>query len=76
MEKLWTDEVIIETVWKTFMSKLLGEWEDVILWVRLNSNVAVFHTHMTCTIQVHRDAYSKRGISRHSRRNPIQPQRE
>ncbi|KAI0278419.1 hypothetical protein BGY98DRAFT_974215, partial [Russula aff. rugulosa BPL654] len=23
MEKLWTDEVIIETVWKNFMSKLL-----------------------------------------------------
>jgi len=33
MERLWTDEVIIETVWKTFMSKLLGEWEGVILWV-------------------------------------------
>ena len=35
MEKLWTDEVIIETVWKNFMSKLLGEWEGVILWVRI-----------------------------------------
>jgi hypothetical protein len=33
MERLWTDEVIIETVWKTFMTKLLGEWEGVILWV-------------------------------------------
>ncbi|KAI0261589.1 hypothetical protein BC834DRAFT_459356 [Gloeopeniophorella convolvens] len=35
MEKLWTDEVIIETVWKSFMNKLLGEWEELILWVRL-----------------------------------------
>ena len=34
MEKLWTDEVIIETVWKNFMTKLLAEWEGVILWVR------------------------------------------
>jgi hypothetical protein len=33
MERLWTDDVIIETVWKTFMTKLLGEWEGVILWV-------------------------------------------
>ena len=37
MERLWTDEVIIETVWKSFMSKLLAEWEGVILWVRIRS---------------------------------------
>ena len=34
MEKLWTDDVIIETVWKSFMTKLLAEWESTILWVR------------------------------------------
>ncbi|KAI0301654.1 hypothetical protein B0F90DRAFT_1936389 [Multifurca ochricompacta] len=41
VEKLWTDEIIIETVWKSFMTKLLGEWEDVILWstVMLTANV-------------------------------------
>jgi len=41
MEKLWTDEVIIETVWKNFMTKLLAEWEGVILWstVMLTANV-------------------------------------
>jgi len=41
MEKLWTDEVIIETVWKAFMTRLLGEWDDVILWstVMLTANV-------------------------------------
>jgi len=33
MERLWTDEVIIETVWKNFMTTLLAEWEGVILWV-------------------------------------------
>jgi hypothetical protein len=31
MEKLWTDELIIESVWKGFM---IEEWEGVILWVR------------------------------------------
>lgn len=36
MERLWTDEVIIENVWKTFMAKLLGEWEGVILCVRFH----------------------------------------
>jgi hypothetical protein len=36
MEKLWTDDVIIESVWKTFMSKLLDEWNSLILWVRFH----------------------------------------
>ena len=39
MEKLWTDEIIIETVWKSSMSKLLAEWEGVILWVRIQSQL-------------------------------------
>ena len=33
MEKLWTDEVIIESVWRGHMMMLLGEWGDMILWV-------------------------------------------
>ena len=37
MEKLWTDEIILEMVWKSFMLKLLGEWEGVIVWVRIRS---------------------------------------
>ncbi|KAI9509036.1 hypothetical protein F5148DRAFT_814390 [Russula earlei] len=32
MEKLWTDGVIIETVWKGFMNNLLAEWNGIILW--------------------------------------------
>jgi len=41
MEKLWTDEVIIERAWKGFMTKLLSEWNDLILWstVLLSVNV-------------------------------------
>jgi len=49
MEKLWTDEVIIETVWKNFMTKLLAEWEGVILWVRIQRPMhvlTVLHTHV------------------------------
>jgi hypothetical protein len=34
LEKLWTSgNFITEPVWKTFMSKLLGGWNDLILWV-------------------------------------------
>ncbi|KAH9973819.1 hypothetical protein BGW80DRAFT_1306591 [Lactifluus volemus] len=32
LERLWTDEVLIETVWETFVTKLLREWQDVVLW--------------------------------------------
>jgi hypothetical protein len=46
MEKLWTDEVIIETVWKNFMSTLLAEWEEVILW-------ASIQRHMRVALQTH-----------------------
>ena len=37
MEELWTDEIIIEAVWMDSMSKLLEEWERVILLVRIQS---------------------------------------
>ncbi|KAF8474433.1 hypothetical protein DFH94DRAFT_131009 [Russula ochroleuca] len=41
MEKLWTDEVIVEMVWKSVMTKLVDEWDDLILWstVMLTANV-------------------------------------
>ncbi|KAH9031675.1 hypothetical protein EDB85DRAFT_1328466 [Lactarius pseudohatsudake] len=41
IKKLWTDEIIIETVWKNFMTRLVGEWEELILWstVMLTANV-------------------------------------
>jgi hypothetical protein len=35
LEKLWTDDVIIEAIWKSFIAKMLTEWEGVILWVRI-----------------------------------------
>jgi transposase len=42
VECLWTDDVIIETVWKAFMTKLLKEWEGIILWV-MEIQVSDFH---------------------------------
>ena len=34
MEKLWTDELIIMRAWKSFVTKTIMEWNDLILWVR------------------------------------------
>jgi len=48
MEKLWTDEVIIEPVWKNFMTKLLVEWEVVTLWVRIQRRI-----HVRLVLQTH-----------------------
>jgi len=31
MEELWADEVVIEPAWKSFVTKLLEDWESVIL---------------------------------------------
>ncbi|KAF8487058.1 hypothetical protein DFH94DRAFT_12899 [Russula ochroleuca] len=41
MEKMCIDDVVIEAFWKSFMSKLLGEWGDMILGstVLLTANV-------------------------------------
>jgi hypothetical protein len=52
MEKLWTDEVIIETVWKNFMTKLLAEWEGVILWVRIQRRMCVWLALQTHVIVI------------------------
>jgi len=42
IETMWTDEVIIEAVWQSFMSKLIAEWQGLILWstVILTVNVS------------------------------------
>ncbi|KAI0287385.1 hypothetical protein BC826DRAFT_53980 [Russula brevipes] len=47
MEKLWTDEIVVQPVWKSFMTKLLYEWDDLILWVRCH-----FH-NVTDDLQCH-----------------------
>jgi hypothetical protein len=70
MEKLWTDDIIIESVWKKFMSKLLGEWNDLILWVRSQSCVAetrALEPYVTY-YPVNRDACGQRQLSCCARR--------
>ena len=47
MEKLWTDDFIFESVWKTFMSKLLGEWNSLILWVRSHVSLGLEYLSLT-----------------------------
>jgi len=42
IEEVWMDGVILPRIWKSFMSKLLGEWDGIILWstVMLTVNVS------------------------------------
>lgn len=35
LEEAWIDKHILEPVWKSLMTKVLGEWSDLILWVRI-----------------------------------------
>jgi hypothetical protein len=74
MEKLWTDEVIIETVWKNFMTKLLAEWEGVILWVRIQRRMRGYSDSRDCN-PVHSDVNSQRRVSCYPWRHPIKSQR-
>jgi hypothetical protein len=73
LEGLWTDEVLIETVWETFVTKLLGEWQDVVLWV---GQTRFFRFSFDSRdSSVGRDACRQRGLPRHSRRRNYKPQR-
>jgi hypothetical protein len=75
MEKLWTDEVIIETVWKNFMTKLLADWEGVILWVRIQCRMRVSSSNSRDSNPVDSDVDSQRRVSCHPWRRPIKSQR-
>jgi hypothetical protein len=72
MEKLWTDEIIIEAVWKSFMAKLLGEWEGVILCVRRNNIPSGYSSFSLDVCPVDLDSHGQCGLSRHPWRRPIQ----
>ncbi|KAN0131228.1 hypothetical protein V8E53_010932 [Lactarius tabidus] len=41
LEEAWIDKHLLEPVWKSLMTKMLGEWSDLILWstVMLSVNV-------------------------------------
>jgi hypothetical protein len=42
LEMLWTDDIIVEALWRDFMQKLVSEWTDFVLYstVMLAANVA------------------------------------
>ena len=47
MEKLLTDDLVIESVWNTFMSKLVSEWNGLILWVRSHVSLGLEYLSLT-----------------------------
>ena len=50
VEILWIDEIIIESLWKSFMTEMVAEWHDVILWVGIQRhNVIISWSHMIAT---------------------------
>jgi hypothetical protein len=52
IEKLWTDEIIIDAAWKGFVPKLLEEWQELILLVcRLTSSKPECLIFMRTTFQ-------------------------
>ncbi|KAH9023863.1 hypothetical protein EDB84DRAFT_1580353 [Lactarius hengduanensis] len=42
LEKVWTDEIVVEALWREFMQKLVSEWTEFVLYstVMLAANVA------------------------------------
>ena len=72
MDKLWTDEVIIETAWKNVMDKLLREWTDIILWVRIRRRnlIGSSFDSRDCFL-VDSDANGQRRLSCHPWRGPF-----
>ena len=74
LEKLWTDEVIIETVWKNFMTKLLDEWGELILWVCYYVSAKLDFSRFILLILVDRHAHRKRRLPRHTRRGHFKSQ--
>ena len=45
LEKLWTDEIMVEALWRDFMQKLVSEWTEFVLyvWFSLSSDHARFN---------------------------------
>jgi hypothetical protein len=76
MEKLWTDEVIIESRWKSFMTEMVAEWHDVILWVRIRPRNVIAFSILRDFHQVGSDAVGQRRFSRYSWRRRFKSQRD
>ena len=70
LEKLWTDKIIVEALWREFMQKLVSEWTEfvlyvcpgVLLWAQTTRVLSLMHP------TVNGDARCKCRVSCHSRR--------
>jgi hypothetical protein len=71
MEKLWTDEVIIESVWQNFMITMLKEWKNVILWVRIQRRNMIGTSISPDYYPVDSDANGQRRLSCCPWRSPL-----
>ena len=71
IEKLWTDDIIIESVWKSLMTKLLAEWRDVILWVRIQRRSVIISSVLHDRYLVDSDANGQRRVSCYPWRSPF-----
>jgi hypothetical protein len=76
LEMLWTDDIIVEALWRDFMQKLVSEWTDFVLYVSPGfpfQEVPPFLTLMNATVDS--NARRKCRVSSYSRcyRRPSVP---
>ena len=69
--KQWTDEIIIKVVWKSFMTKLVDEWDGLILWVRIQRRNGLGSPVSRDYYLVDSDANGQRQLSRYPGRSPF-----
>ena len=69
LEKLWTDEIIVEALWKEFMQKLVTEWTEFVLYVSTQIPLLAQNTHVLTLVNptVDRDACCKCCVSNYPR---------
>ena len=46
LEKLWTDDIIVEALWRDFMQKLVTEWTEFVLYVRSRFSPLRYPAHL------------------------------
>ena len=69
LEKLWTDKIIVEALWREFMEKLVSEWTEFVLYVCLRLPLSAQTTPILTLINptVNSDACFKCGVSSYPR---------
>ena len=71
LKRVWTDELVIEEIWRSFMQKLVTEWVEFVLYVSCafcTFEIKEWHHFDTTQLTVDRHAHCKCRIYCHSRR--------